>query len=92
MVCGRCGIELRILLADPILDALAEGLATRRGAGRAAGRARCGKLEPVHLADNGIAGHPFAQLACNLACTQPFHPELLQGLDALVRPACRLCS
>src|SRR5690606_28595372 len=81
--------------------ATTEAAAGRR-AGHAAGRRTRGstharrrtrrlgtatKLEPVDLADNGIARHAFTEHSGNLAGAEPFHPKLLEQLDALFSPA-----
>ena len=44
------------------------------------------KVQAVNLADHGIAGDAIAKPAGDLAGAQPFRPELLQKLDALICP------
>jgi hypothetical protein len=41
----------------------------------------------VHLADDGVAGDPAAELLGDLARAEPVEPELLQNFDPFVRPA-----
>src|SRR5262245_59685881 len=44
------------------------------------------KTEPVHLADDGIAGDA-AEFSCDLAGGQAVRPQFFEELDPLVRPA-----
>ncbi len=68
------------------------GMAGFAGLARGArfGRARlgdtAGEIQPVHLADNGVARDPHAQAGRNLAGAVALGPELLEKLHTLVRP------
>ena len=45
-----------------------------------------GVCEAVNLADHGVTGDAIAKTAGDLAGAQPFRPELLEKLDALICP------
>src|SRR5690606_21174008 len=52
----------------------------------ARGRGTTGEPQSMHLADHGVARHA-SKPPGNLAGAQPFSPEPLELLDALIRPA-----
>src|SRR5690606_41226579 len=83
MVCGRCGMDDRILLADPILEAPTEGLATRRGAVRAAGRAR--GVELVGLARAGSLRRCTLPITALRVTPSPSWPAIWLALNPSIQ-------
>src|SRR3974377_822345 len=56
-----------------------------RGGGGGGGLGRRGKPQPVHFADHGVTGH-ISEFGGDLAGRKSGLPELLQLLDAIIRP------
>ena len=100
---GAAAAHRRDFIMLPRLPQRCRRRARRRGAGDAAGgRARRGaahprrrarrlgaarELQPVDLADHGVARHAFAEHSGDLAGAQALQPKFLEQLDALFSPA-----